>query len=1004
MKQPYHIVFLFVAILATVINTGADAQFYNFSRYSLEEGLPQSEVLTLTEDHLGYIWAGTNGGGLCRFNGKSFDVYGRKNGLHDNIIMKLFQDNNLDLWIGGPRSIYRYDGKTFNKIFTSDSTLFVNEMKFFETSGGNIWMQANLSDGKRGFFRIRNDSLENAYEIFDGALEDNSIIFITELNSNHLILSTMDSYYNLISDELTPSDILPVSDKYFYLPLLSDRNKNIWTLSFDKITNDRKLHVFRSGKKVEDIVLPEGLNENKIFNSYQDREGGVWLNIFDFGMVRYINGEWRSFSKENGLPISNVRTVLEDAEGNFWFGTLGAGLVRYSGDQFITFDTNSGLSDDIIRSIYQDSEGKYYFGGEGGGLNIFDGKKIRTVFREGDGKGGFINSMFEVKQGLLLIGSITGLYEFNGKSFTECYKKYGIESQMPVLDIEASGDTLYFATYGRGIVKSVNGKVVSRRPESGKNNTFVSTDIFIDSKKNIWLCSDKGIWLYHDSGIESINKKYNLDISYILQAAEDEHGNLWFATFTDGLLKFDGENFTSVDTDDGLTSDNIYSVICDDNGNVWAGTQNGVDRLTIDNSGNISSIDNFGRYDGFVGIENNGGANFKDREGNLWFGTIKGAIKYNPSKKRTNYLPPPVYIRNVEIGFKPVNWEELPYRNLYDSIVPWLNLPAGLSLPHDKNHISISFDGLCYTVPEKVRFRWKLDPVESDYLPATSLNKAVYSSLSPGDYTFYVKACNNSGVWNEEPAIFSFTIEPAWWQTTALKIFILIFVLAAAGIIIRARRVRERQFKQELKSLINSKSSEIQNQKSIIIGKEVKIAELDNEISELKGQIQKYRNNLQKLSELGSLALTGTTVEQLFMSSYRDIEAVMEVSVYGLGILNKAAKTVDFQNVIINRERVPYIKFPLDDIERLSVHSILNDKVILLKDIKKEYSQYVKELRPVPGDMNPNSAIYIPLKISGSVIGVLTVQSNSKNAYNNYHLNLIRVVAEYLTIVVAEQL
>jgi len=852
MKQPYHIVLLFVAILTTVINHGADAQFYNLSRYSLEEGLPQSEVMALTEDHLGYIWVGTNGGGLCRFNGKDFDVYSRKNGLHDNIIMKLFQDNNLDLWIGGPRSIYRYDGKVFNKVFISDSTLFINEMKFFETSGGNIWMQANLSDGGHGFFRIKNDSLENGYEIFDDILEDNSIIYITELNSNHLILSTKKGYYNLISGELTPSDILPVSDKCLFLPLLSDRNKNIWALSFDIKTNKRKLHLFRSGEKIKDIVLPEGLSENKIFNSYQDRAGGVWLNIFDFGMIRYINGEWRSFSKENGLPISNVRTVLEDAEGNFWFGTLGAGLVRYSGDQFITFDTNSGLSDDIIRSIYQDSKGNYYFGGESGGLNIFDGEKIRTVYCEREGKRGFVNSMYELKPGLLLIGSITGLYEFNGKSFTECNKKYGLENQMPVLDIEVSGDTLYFATYGRGIVKSVNGKVVSRKPESG----FVSTDIFIDSKKNIWLCSDKGIWLYHDTGIESINKKYNIDISYILQAAEDGHGNIWFATFTDGLLKFDGKNFTSVDTDNGLTSDNIYSVICDDDGNIWAGTQNGVDRLTIDNSGNISSIDNFGRYDGFIGIENNGSANFKDREGNLWFGTIKGAIKYNPSKKRTNYLPPPVYIRNVKIGFKQVNWEKLPYSNLYDSIVPWLNMPDGLSMPHDKNHISFSFDGLCYTVPEKVRFRWKLDPVEPDYLPATSLNKAVYSSLSPGDYTFYVKACNNSGVWNEEPAIFSFTIKPAWWQTTALKIFILIFLLAAAAIIIKARRVRERLFKQELKSLIDSKSSEIQNQKSIIAGKEEKIVEQDNEISELKEHIQKYRSNLQKLSELGSLTLT----------------------------------------------------------------------------------------------------------------------------------------------------
>lgn len=1000
MKQPYHITLLFVVILTTVINNRADAQIYNLSQYSLEEGLPQSEVLTLTEDHLGYIWVGTNGGGLCRFNGKSFDVYGRKNGLHDNIVMKLFQDSNLDMWIGGPRSIHRYNGKDFKKVFISDTTMFVNEMKFYETSGGNIWLYTNLSDGKRGFYRIRNDSLVNAYDIFDDISEDNSVIYITELNSNHLILSTKSSYYNLIDDKLTPSHILPLSDKFFYLPLLSDRNNNIWTLSFDKKNNDRKLHIFRSAKKIKDIVLPEELSTNKIINSYQDREGGVWLNIFDFGVVRYLNDEWKSFSKENGLPVSNVRKVLEDAEGNFWFGTLGAGLVRYSGDQFITLDSKSGIYDNIIRSIYQDAEGTYYFGGGSGDLNIFDGKKIRTVFCKEEDKSGFISSMYEVKPGLLLIGSIAGLFEFDGKSTSSSYKKYGLSNQLPILDIETKGDTLFFSTYGNGVVKSINGKVVSNGLNSFSRKTFVSTDIFLDSKKNMWLCSDKGIWLYHDSGNESINKKYNLDVSYILQAAEDGHGNIWFATFTDGLLKFDGEKFSAFDTDDGLTSDNIYSVISDNDGNIWAGTQNGVDRVEIDNSGNIASIDNFGRYDGFVGIENNGGVNFKDNNGDLWFGTIKGAIKYSPSQKRTNYLPPPVYIRNIEIGFKQVNWEKLPYANMYDSIVPWLNMPAGLNLPHNKNHISFLFDGLCYTVPEKVRFRWKLDPVESDYLPATNLSKAVYSSLSPGSYTFYIKACNNSGVWNEEPVVFSFTIVPAWWQTTALKFLILIILLAGAGITIKAWRSRDRQFKQELKSLIDSKTTEIEYQKGVIMGKEGQIAELDEEISVLKGYIQQYQSNIKKLSQLGKLTLKGTTIEQVFMSSYRDMAEVMDVSVYGLGIVNKETKTLDFQNAIISKERIPYIKFTLDDTERLSIHSVINDKEIFLKDIKKEYAKFVKELRPMPGDMNPNSAIYIPLKSSGNVIGVLTVQSNNKNAYSQYHLDLMRVVAQYITVVV----
>ncbi len=329
-------------------------------------------------------------------------------------------------------------------------------------------------------------------------------------------------------------------------------------------------------------------------------------------------------------------------------------------------------------------------------------------------------------------------------------------------------------------------------------------------------------------------------------------------------------------------------------------------------------------------------------------------------------------------------------------------MPAGLNLPHNNNHISFSFDGLSYTVPEKVRFRWKLEPVENNYLPATSLNKAVYSSLSPGDYTFYVKACNNSGIWNDEPATFSFTIKPAWWQTTILKLLIFIFVLVFVGVVVRAWRNRRLLFRQEMKSLIDSKTSEIQNQKDIIGGNEVQISELDGELSDLKTHVRKCRNDLKKLAKLGSLALTSVTVEQLFMSSYRDLSEVMDVYMFGLGILNKKTKTLDFQNVIIKGERIPYIKFPLDDTERLSIHSLLNDKEIFLKNIKKEYSKYVKELRPVSGDMNPNSAIFIPLKISGNVIGVLTVQSNNKDAYSEYHLNLMRIVADYLALVVAE--
>ncbi len=1000
MKQPAYKIFLFFIILFIGLYFKVEAQFYHLSQYSLEEGLPQSEVQAIMEDHLGYIWIGTNGGGLCRFNGRSFDIYTRKNGLNENIIFGLYQDNNFDLWVGSPGAILRYDGKIFNKVLISDSTLFRNGMKFFETSGGNIWLHTNLSDGKKGFFRIRNDSVVNAYDLFDELTEDNPVIYITMLNSNHLIITTQKGYYNLISDELTTSDILPVSDEKLYVPLLSDRNKNIWTISFDRLNRNRKLQIYRSSELIKDIVLPEGYSANSITNSYQDRAGGVWLSFFNSGVLRFSKGEWKVFNEKNGLPISSVRNVHEDAEGNFWFGTLGAGLVRYSNDLFITFDTRSGLSNSIVRSIFQDSKGIYYFGGNNGCLNIYDGNEVRVENRKGEGRKGYISSMHEVKPGLLLLGTLSGLYEFDGKYFSACNKKYGLDHPLPVLDIETIGDTLFFATYGEGVVKSINGSVTAYNKTNSLYNVFATTDLFVDSNSNVWVCSDKGIWLYSDSGMVSVNKKYNLDISYILQAAEDKYGNIWFASFTNGLLRFDGDRFTVIDASYGLASDNIYSVICDDDGNIWAGTQNGVDKLTLSNSGDIISIDNFGKYDGFVGIENNGNANFKDNEGNLWFGTIKGAIKYNPSNRRTNYLPPPVYISNIEIGFKQVNWNEQPYREMYDSISRWLNMPVNLKLPHNKNHISFSFDGLCFTVPEKVRYMWKLDPVETDYLPETKNNRAVYSSLSPGNYTFYVKACNNSGIWNEEPAVFSFTVKPAWWQTTALKLLIFVFLMAVAGIIIRAWRDRNLLFRRDMKSLLDSKSSEIQKQKDIIHKKKEQLNRLDGKIADLNNHVKKYQDNLKNLAQFGNSVLSGVTVEQAFMNSYRDMSEVMDVSLFGLGILNKKTSELDFQNVIIDKERVPFIKFPLDDTERLSIHCLLNDQEIFTKDIKNEYHNYVKELRPVSGDMNPRSVIFVPLKISGNVIGILTVQSPVKDAYNEYHLNLIKIIADYMAFVV----
>ena len=995
MKQLYANIFFLLLILFAGLNLKAKAQFYHFSQYSLEQGLPQSEVLTIAEDHLGYLWVGTNGGGLCRFNGKSFDVFTRKNGLHENIIVGLYLDNNFDLWIGSPGAILRYNGKIFEKIFVSDTTFFTNEIKFYETSGGTIWVHANLANGNRGFFKIENDSLVNSGSLFE-ELKDKSVLYVTQVNSNHLIITTDKGQYDLMSGKLEPSTVFPASDKKIYVPLVVDRNNDIWTLTFNLDDHSRELQIFRSGKYMKDVKLPKGANVYNIFDSYQDREGGIWLSLFDFGVIRYINGKWKVFTEENGLPINSVRTIHEDPEGNFWFGTLGAGLVRYSGDLFITFDTRSGLSDDIVRSIYQDSKGNYYFGVNGGGLNIYDGKKMRVDYLKGNKGAGYISSMYEVRPGVLLLATFAGLVEYDGHNFRPCGKDYGIKKPYPVMDIEAKGDTLFFAVYDLGIVKSINGKAENYNYSNSEYNSRITTSLFVDSHKNVWICSDKGIWLYN-GGLVNINKKYGLAVYYILQAAEDKTGNIWFATYTDGLLKFDGDTFTVVDASAGLTSDNIYSVICDDDGNIWAGTQNGVDKLTIDNSGNIASIENFGRYDGFTGMENNGNANYKDHNGNLWFGTIKGAIKYNPSKRNINYLPPPVYIKDIRIGFKKINWNSPPLYAKFDSVSSWFGMPVGLSLPHDKNHLSFTFDGLCYTVPEKVKYKWKLEPLEKEYSPAGKMNRAIYSSLPPGNYTFYVKACNNSGIWNNTPAVYSFEIRPAWWQTTILKVIIVLFVLILSFHIYRMRRSRRHMFRHEMETLLESKSTELKQQKEVIDGKEKQISILEKEKVTLSAELESCRDSIKSLAGIGETALSGVSPEEAFMQVYGELQKVMDVCLFGIGELNEKDKTLEFKSLIIQKERVPYLKFTLDDKDRLSVFSVLDKKEVFAKDITKEYKNYVKELKPLPGDINPRSVIFIPVIFRGKTLGVLTVQSPKVGVYDERHMDIVRVVVDLIS-------
>nr|WP_321450143.1 two-component regulator propeller domain-containing protein [uncultured Carboxylicivirga sp.] len=973
-------------------------QHYHFKQYSLEEGLPQSEIYGLVEDQFGYIWVGTNGGGLCRFNGMGFEDFTRKDGLLDNIVLGLHHDENYNLWIGTPKGIQKFDGTRFTTILESDSTLFNNRISFCEIGENNLWCITQFVTGKQVIYKIENDSLINYSEKFEEELGDNFIFRIVADRESNLLIATRNNLYKYNGQTLDIVDTKPlgIDSKAIKYPLFVDRNNQMWCMLFYH-EGKTELVVHKSANKIEKIPVPNKIKGKTIFDGFEDRTGSLWFLIENGGVLNYSKRGWRLFDKSNGLPIEMVYKIHEDAEGNIWMGTIGGGLVRYNGDLFTSLNHTSGLTDDMIRSIYQDSKGTLYFADGDGGFTTLNNGKIKQYPDKSIADFGSISSFLELPNGKTLIGSHNGLFSLNGNSAKPVNTSFGWKKQLPINGIVQIKDTTFFATLGYGLIKSVKGKATLFNSYNSKLPSNTITNLFVDSKSRLWVSTTRGITQYFNGSFSEFPEQKKLSTSYVLQAAEDASGQIWFASFTKGLIIYNNKNWTTFDTSNGLSSDNIYSIISDNKGNIWAGAQNGVDKLSISNTGEVKAIDYFDRHDGFVGIENNSSANFKDNEGKLWFGTVKGVMCYNPSERRINYLPPPVYIRNIELSYKKPTWYSDEYKTRYDSLVPWFGIPNSLTLPKEQNNISFTFDALCYTTPEKIKYKWRLEPIENEWVYGNT-NEVAYPSLPPGDYTFRVTAANNNGIWNEEGAIYNFSIHPAWYQTFAFKVIIAALVIMVVLLLIFVWMQNVKKLRFEMETLVVAKTKEITSQKAQI---EAKNKELENQKEKISKQTQSITasfNDLEKLTDIGKKLTANLSINRIFDLVYKATSEIMDTYLFGFALYNNETNSLDFQNVILQGERIPFLTFSVDDTERLSIHCLLNDKEIFIRDFDQEYKQYVNEIRPVPGDINSKSIIYIPIKVNEAPFGVLTVQSAKLGAYNGYHLNFVRNIAIYTSI------
>jgi PAS domain S-box-containing protein len=780
-------------------------QHYNIKVYSIEDGLAQSQVHAIYQDTRGYLWLGTLGGGVSRFDGITFSNFTKRDGLADNHVLTIFEDTNSHLWFGTYAGVSRYDGRTFFRLNAGNGLNHTAVRAILEDHSGNLWFGTEKGlwkyDGKTFYYLTEKDGLGN---------KNNVISIRTMLVDREGILwigTEGDGISRYDGKTLTHFSTVQGLAGNTVHSILEDRKGDLWFGTYTGVSKYNR-RIFQN------YTVKDGLSSDSIRSIIEDQEGNIWFGTNGGGICKFDGRVFTCMTEKNGLSSNVIWALHEDREGNIWIGTYRGGLNKYSDTAFTYFSSEDGLGDDVIRSILIDRTGNFWFGTYRGGVTKFDGKSMTTFTTKNGLIDNFVLTIFEDRKGNLWFGTFGGVSKYDGKRFFNINGKDGLPDRIVRAIIEDRAGHIWFGT-NKGGLSRYDGKTITNFFDTHGLNDNQIASLTEDREGNIWIGTLNGICYYDGktSTFTNISKKCGFKQKNIYSIIEDEKGNLWFGTYGDGIIKYtppqlsdtfrkehkngDVEQDCSFDvfnSRDGLDNDNVVSMAFDDRGKLWVGTEKGIcwfDVETYEKTGQ-KIFKHYGKDEGFFGVECIHNSICKESNGNMWFGTIKGAVIYNPHKDQLNLTEPLTHITDIRLLFGESTLSEYA-----DDISPGDGLPIGLSLPYNKNHLLFDFIGLSFTAPEKVKYQCKLEGFDDLWVPVKEGSYATYSNLPPGEYIFRVKASNNEGVWNKKPTSFRFKIIPPFWQTVWFYLCCTVVVIIGIYFFIKAR-IRHLEKQQRL--------------------------------------------------------------------------------------------------------------------------------------------------------------------------------------------------------------
>lgn len=771
--------------LALLCVEGVTAQKHYFQNFSVEEGLPQTQVNGICQDALGRMWFATLSGISC-FDGRSFRNYSQKDGLASNITTLIIADKKGRIWAGSNRGLSRFDGKLFKTFLSKAPENNVNALA--EDQAGDIWVAL-----KGKLHRVEGDSLiafslPNAPELLVQSIFCDAQGKLWLAAKDGLVFQKNGDTWAHISIQH------PDSKKLTPRQIYADSQKRVWLLS-----NKGVFRLETDGFRIFTAFHADQVIEKNAVAMCEDAKGDLWFVGLQAAFVLGNTGLKR-FSTANGFTNSFVTKVFSDREGNLWFSTDGQGIFKYKGGAFVHFDESVGLGHPIVMSLVHDKEGLLWMGTYGGGLQSYDGQRISQRWLPSENRNSRqILPMIRDSKEMVWMGTYgDGLWRYDGKAFKQFSKKDSLPGPIVFALYEDRKQRIWVGT-NEGIGLLEDDKITPWPHNKVLRNKSLTSFLQL-GKDSMLIACDQGIWLWDGKQIAHLFEGEVLGNSAILCMIPDKDNRLvWIGTIGSGLVCWNrsakGKGALQYfSRKEGLSSEIIYSLAFDKKGQLWAGTGNGVNRIQY-NNGQIH-VKVYGKTDGVLGIESNQNAILAEADGSIWFGTTKGLCRYNPDAEIQKVPDFKALLTGVELFS-----DTIPSGEVADSLTAWYNIPVGLRLRHRQNHLTFEFTCVPIADPETVKFRYQLMGLDEQVSATTTNRYVVYPDLPPGQYEFKVWAGNDDTGFSTEPATLAFEIVPPFYEMPWFQLLV-IGVLIGTGAVIQHLRARwKTQRKEELERL-----------------------------------------------------------------------------------------------------------------------------------------------------------------------------------------------------------